>query len=460
LFDSHNATFFVSTIHGLEQELADEIVELAQDLEIELSQLPEVASAGVYVRAPWSFCLAMNFGLRCASRVLCEVLECEARTLEDVYKAVFKLDWEKLFPLEMTFSVQSTSSDAGIKANALNLKIKDAIVDSFKRSCGSRPDVEKEAPQVRVMARVHRGGLSVSLDTTGTPLALRGYRTATHDAPLSELLGAGLLRMTGWHKLCRELRKEKPEKAFFARVETSRTSTHEVQEDESTTSTVQKRRIPEAIVLTPDLIDPMCGTGTFAIEAALQLLNRRPQLDRTGFAYENLSLIPSAVLKQEDRIRRALRAQELSLLDAFRKVAQYKREALGRSDVADAVAPFLLCRDTDTTALAAAKKNAEKAGVSKLIQFEKGNVVDLQVDSDAGVIVMNPPYGVRLGEEEQLKIFYKDIGDALKKRCKGWQAWILAGSNELAGSVGLRPTRRRKVFNGGIECLWLQYVLF
>ncbi|MEN9529663.1 MAG: hypothetical protein RI932_1536 [Pseudomonadota bacterium] len=460
MYDNQNATFFVSTVHGLEQELADEISELAQDLGIQLTENPVVASAGVYVRGPWGLCLAMNLGLRCASRVLCEVLEADVRSLEDVYNAVLNLKWESLFPLEMTFSVQSSSSDAAIKSNALNLKIKDAVADSFKREFGRRPSVDKDSPQVRIMARVHRGLLSVSLDTTGVPLALRGYRTANHDAPLSELLGAALLRMTGWHKLCRELRNENPEKAYFSRVEPIAKRTEDSPEAGHLSASGVKRRIPEAIVLSPDLIDPMCGTGTFAIEAALQLLNRRPQLERASFAYENLSVIPAGVLKQEDRIRRSLRSQELSLLDAFRKVAQYKREALGQKDVSDAVLPFLICRDTDSTALAAAKKNAEKAGVSKFIHFEKGNVVDLQVNSTSGVIVMNPPYGVRLGEEEQLKGLYKDIGDALKQRCKGWQAWILAGSTELGGSVGLRPTRRKKVYNGGIECLWLQYVLF
>lgn|GEM_PF-660542 len=450
----------MSTIHGLEQELADEICELAQDLGIQLTENPVVASAGVYVRGPWSFCLAMNLGLRCGSRVLCEVLEMDVRSLEDVYNAVLGLKWDTLFDSEMTFSVQSSSSDTSIKSNALNLKIKDGIVDAFKRALGRRPNVDKESPQVRIMARVHRGLLSVSLDTTGVPLAMRGYRSATHDAPLSELLGAGLLRMTGWQKLCRELRKENPERVYFSRVETHQNRSAEQQESGKESAGELKRRIPEAIVLSPDLIDPMCGTGTFAIEAALQLLNRRPQLDRAGFAYEYLSVIPSSVLKQEDRIRRSLRAQELSLLDAFKKVAQYRRDAMGQNTPSDAVSPFLLCRDTDSSAILAAKKNAENAGVTKLIQFEKGNVLGLEVHAPAGVVVMNPPYGVRLGEEEQLKGLYKEIGDTLKKECKGWQAWILAGSTALGGSVGLRPTRRKKVFNGGIECLWLQYVLF
>jgi putative N6-adenine-specific DNA methylase len=110
--------------------------------------------------------------------------------------------------------------------------------------------------------------------------------------------------------------------------------------------------------------------------------------------------------------------------------------------------------------LDAARKNAEAAGVSKLIRFEKKNVLELRTHASEGLLVANLPYGVRLGEEESLTGFYKEVGDVLKKNCKGWQAWLLTGSEKLAGSVGLRATRRKKVYNGGLECLWLQYVLF
>lgn len=412
-----------------------------------------VASAGVSVRGPWSLAIALNFGLRCGSRVLCEVLRADVRTLDDVYSAVEKLNWPKFFKLEKTFAVNGTSTDNLIKAPSLNLKIKDAIVDSFKRQTRERPSVDKEDPQVRVMARLHRGVLSVSLDTTGLPLAMRGYRTSSHDAPLSEILAAGLLRMTGWAKLCRALREEDTKKVSFARVSEKSQATK--------TETPEKgRRIPGEVPLAPRLIDPMCGTGTFAIEAALQLLNRRPQLDRKFFAYESLEIIPSLSKKQVEFYRRTLREQELSLLDAFQKISHYKKEALGKNQPSAITSPPLLCSDQSVTALRAARANAEKAGVSKLIRFDQQDVLEMEVDAAEGLIVMNPPYGVRLGDEEDLKQLYKSIGDTLKKNCRGWQAWILAGSDGLAGSVGLRATRRRKVFNGGIECVWLQYVLF
>jgi len=435
----------VTTVHGLEEELAAEIAEVAQDCRLTLDEPPRVASAGVYVRGPWALCLAMNFGLRCASRILCEVIEADARSLDDVYAQVERLNWPSFFRIDKTFMVTASSSDNFIKAPALTLKIKDAIVDSFRRQTRERPSVEKDAPQVRVMARYHRGQISVSLDTTGIPLSARGYRVASHDAPLGELLAAGLVRMTGWSRLCRELRQEKPQKVFFSRV---------------SESAKEGRKIPTQITLTPELIDPMCGTGTFAIEAALQLLNRHPQLERKHFAYEWLEIVPQHTLKQVEYIRRTLRAQEISLLDAFSKISFYKTHALGQSQRPDSVAPPLLCRDKDVTAIAAARRNAEAAGVSKLIYFEKGDLSQLTTTHDSGLLVMNPPYGVRLGEEEALKSFYKLIGDTLKKNCRGWQAWVLAGNETLAGQVGLRATRRKKIFNGGLECLWLQYVLF
>jgi len=298
LHDERSATFFVSTVHGLEDELAAEMSELAEDLNIELPEPPKVASAGVVVRAPWNFAIAMNFGLRCGSRVLCEVLECEVQSLEDVYAAVEKLNWPSFFSPDKTFVVASNSSENKISAPALTLKIKDALVDSFRKQTRERPSVDKDAPQVRVMARLHRRTLTVSLDTTGTPLAQRGYRVTGGDAPLGELLAAGLVRMTGWTQLCRALRHDTQEKVFFSRVEGAdskvKAPLEDSQEDSPSDKAQKGRRIPAAIPLAPEFVDPMCGTGTFSIEAALQLLNRRPQIERKFFCiseFESFSRI-------------------------------------------------------------------------------------------------------------------------------------------------------------------------
>ena len=436
----------MSTVHGIEDELAAEIAELAQDLNVSLKEPPQAVSAGVYVRGPWTFAIAMNLGLRCASRVLCEVLRCEVHSLDDVYDQVEALNWRSFFSLDKTFSVTANASESPIKAPSLTLKVKDALADSFRRITGERPSVEKDAPDVRVMVRLHRRTLSVSLDTTGRPLALRGYRMAGGDAPLSEVLAAGLVRMTGWHQLCREIRAKQPQKVYFQRV---------VSESEQSA-----RRIPSEILLAPELIDPMCGTGTFAIEAALFMLNRRPQVERQLFSFQSLEIFPKTAHAQFESIRRQIRAQEVSLLDAFEYLQKYRVQVLGGQEAAGNPEPPILCRDRDSDSLRSAKKNAEAAGVSKLIRFEAGHVEDVSAHSPAGLVVINPPYGVRLGEEEQLKPLYKTMGDTLKKNFRGWQAWILIGQPGLVSSVGLRATRRKKVFNGGLECAWLQYVLF
>jgi putative N6-adenine-specific DNA methylase len=427
-----------------------------------LTEKPQAASAGVFLRAPWTFAVAMNFSLRCASRILCEVLECEVQSADDVYASVEKLNWPSLFSPDKTFVVMSSSSDSKITAASLNLKIKDALVDSFRRQTRERPSVDKDAPQVRVMARLHRRTLSVSLDTTGTPLAQRGYRVAGGDAPVGELLAAGLVRMTGWARLCRALRSGSREKVFFSRVavaqpESKQTSSRQLGEAEAAG---KGRRIPAEIPLAPEFVDPMCGTGTFAIEAALQLLNRRPQIERKFFAFQNLNIFPEATLKQMEPIRRQLRSQELSIADCFEKVSFYRSKVLLRTDIQDALTPPVRCSDRDKAAMFAAQKNADAAGVRKLISFEVGDVSGISAPAPEGVVVMNPPYGVRLGDAEHLGGLYKAVGDTLKKNFRGWQGWILAGNPELAASVGLRATRRKKVFNGGLECLWLQYVLF
>jgi 23S rRNA G2445 N2-methylase RlmL len=458
LFDDINATFFVSTVHGLEEELCSEIESLAEECRTTLCAPPIIASAGVEVKAPWSFCYALNLGLRCASRVLCEIAALEVRSLSDVHDAVSQIEWSRFFSADKRFVVNASSSDQQLAASALNLKIKDAIADSFVKTLRRRPDVDKANPDVRVMARFHRGLLTVSLDTTGTPLSVRGYRVNNQAAPMNELLASGLIRMTGWHSLCQQVRSAQPEKVSFARV-AKRDQGHS-QDTGTTADTHKARRIPQEIALSPDFIDPMCGTGTLAIEAALHLLNRRPQMDRTEFAFEHLSLFSEHTKKKLEPIRRALRANELSLVQVYSGIHRYLRDALGRSIEAHQVEAPILCCDQDTRALAAAQKNAEAAGVARLIRFERRTIEQLRVESDAGLIVMNPPYGVRMGDVDSLKQDYKKIGDTLKQNCRGWQAWILTENESLAGSVGLRATRRKKVFNGGLECLWLQYVLF
>ena len=453
-----NATFFVSTVHGLEEELCAEIETLADDCSIRLCDTPRAESAGVEVRAPWSFCYAMNLGLRCASRVLVEVAQAEVKSLSDVYSSLSAMDWSEFFSVDKSFIVNSSSSDKAITSNALNLKIKDAIADSFNKRTNRRPDVDKNDPMVRVMARLHRGLLIVSLDTTGAPLSARGYRVSNQAAPMNELLAAGLLRMTGWQNLCQELQSESPKKVTFTRVSDSGGTKQSPAGDE--TGRGSQRRIPGEIVLSPDFIDPMCGSGTLAIEAALMLLNRRPQLQRNHFAFEQLNLFSENTKRKLEPIRRALRGQELSLMQLFLRMNKYRKDALGRDIDPHQVVSPILCFDQDRRALAAAQQNAEAAGVLRLIRFEHRSIEKLKVKTPEGLIVMNPPYGVRMGEVESLKQDYKGIGDTLKQNCRGWQAWILTENEALAGSVGLRATRRKKVFNGGLECLWLQYVLF
>jgi putative N6-adenine-specific DNA methylase len=462
LFDDRTATFFVSTVHGLEEELVEEILELAEDLKVDLSETPRIASAGVVLQAPWTFAIAMNFSLRCASRILCEVLECDVVSVDDVYAAVEKLNWPSMFSPDKTFVVSSSSSDTKITAATLNLKIKDALVDSFRRQTRERPSVDKDAPQVRVMARLHRRTLSVSLDTTGIPLAQRGYRLAGGDAPVGELLAAGLVRMTGWARVCRAIRLGAQERVYFARIASeARVSKPEkalLEEDKVTAG--KNRRIPAEIPLAPEFVDPMCGTGTFSIEAALQLMNRRPQIERKFFAYQNLNLFPENALKQMESLRRQLRSQELSIVDCFEKLSSYRSKVLARKEIQDEIIPPIRCSDRDKAAVFAAQKNADAAGVRKLISFQVSDVSEIHAPAPEGVVVLNPPYGMRLGDSEHLGALYKSIGDTLKQNFKGWQGWILAGEPQLAASVGLRATRRKKVFNGGLECLWLQYVLF
>jgi putative N6-adenine-specific DNA methylase len=371
--------FFATTAKGVEEVLAAELERLG---------CPEVQVEGGGVRfgGGMEACYRANLWLRTASRVMMPLAEFPCETPDDLYRGVRQIPWTRYLTPAMTLAVDCNLRDSALTHSGfVALKTKDAIVDELRDRLGTRPSVDTKDPDLRVNVRLFRNVCTLSLDSSGTPLDRRGYRLERHEAPLKENLAAALVEFSGW--------------------------------DGST-----------------PFVDPMCGTGTIVIEAALKGLNIAPGLLRAGFGFQRWPgfdrLLWSRLVKEARQAR----------------LVELPAPVLG-SDISHA-------------AIAMAHENARRAGVGELISLGRIPVAELEPPPGPGVLVLNPPYGKRLGEEEALKPLYKEVGDVLKQRCKGYTAYLFTGNLQLAKSVGLKATRRIVLYNGPIECRLLKYEMY
>jgi putative N6-adenine-specific DNA methylase len=262
--------------------------------------------------------------------------------------------------------------------------VKDAIVDRFRDVFRKRPNVNPQQPDLAVHAFLDQERCTLSIDSSGAPLFMRGYREGTGAAPLKETLAAGLIGLTGW-------RGERP---FY---------------------------------------DFMCGTGTLPIEAALLAGNRAPGLMRTRFGFQTWP---------------DYRASD------YRALAEEARKA------AKPVGVPIQASDKDPRVVEAARENARRAGVGDAITFSVADAADFEAQHGAGLVLLNPPYGERLGEVDALKPLYKMLGDVFKQRCKGMEGYIFTTHSDLIKSIGLRASRRTILFNGPLECRLLRFEMY
>ncbi|MFS4460976.1 THUMP domain-containing class I SAM-dependent RNA methyltransferase [Bdellovibrio sp. HCB2-146] len=371
--------FFVSTAKGLVEPLELEVKELG-------FKITDKAAGGVYVDTNWEGCYRLNLQSRLASRILKPVLDFTAYQPEELYGQILRHDFTKYIKPNQTISIDATVKDGAMRDQRfVAMKVKDAIVDQFREKFGVRPDVDNENPAIRIYVRAVKNQFNVSVDTSGDSLFKRGYRKEVGDAPLKENLAAGLIKVSGWD-----------------------------------------RKSP--------LVDFMCGSGTFLIEAAMMALNIAPGMQRKRFAFQNF--IGFDIEAWERVVEDAL-AQEKEDLD-------FK----------------LYGFDIDRRVLANAKDNAKRAGVDHVIEFRKEAVATVEPPAEKGLIVVNPPYGARIGDEDNLRDVYRDLGYTLKHRFKGWDAWILSGNKDLIQDLKLKSTQKHFVFNGNIECRFLKYSMF
>jgi putative N6-adenine-specific DNA methylase len=342
--------------------------------------------AGIATRGTIDDTLRLNLLLRTGHRVLFLLKEFPASDVDALYQTVVEIEWEEYIPEDGYVCVTSSVDNPNIRdSRYANVKCKDAIVDRIKEKCGRRPDSGPYQDRIVVNLYWKDDACSLYLDTSGEPLSRRGYRKIPLTAPMQETLAAAVIRASGWED-----------------------SGH--------------------------FINPMCGSGTLAIEAALAGLNRASGLLRENYGFMHL------------------KGFKESLWNDLR--AQARKEAKGTLHWR------IIATDIRREAVEAAKKNAATACVEHLIEFAVCDYSETTVPEGGGIVMLNPEYGERTGKVQELGIVYRGIGDYLKQKCGGYAGYLFTGNLDLAKKVGLRAQRRIPFFNGGIECRLFEYELY
>ena len=364
------------TFAGLEELLAKELETIgAQDIEQGIRMVSFTGDKETLYRA--------NFCLRTAVKVLMPIHEFQASDADEVYSEVRKINWEQYMDVDSTFVVDAVVfSEAFRHSRFAAYRVKDAIADYFREKTGKRPNVGISNPDLRINLHIAETTVTISLDSSGDSLHLRGYRTGTVAAPLNEVLAAGMILLTGW--------------------------------DGQT-----------------DFIDPMCGSGTILIEAALIARNIYPGVFRKEFAFERWKDFDPELF---DRIYN----DDSQEREFHHKIYGY---------------------DINHHAVAIATENAKAAGVADIVEIRQQDVRDLEQPAEPAIMVTNPPYGERITTDDILSL-YSDIGRTLKHSFVGNDAWILSYREECFQSIGMRPSTRIVLYNGALECEFRRYQVF
>ncbi len=403
---------FAPCPRGLEDALVLELAELA----IEDAR---VTAGGVHFTGAWSDAYRVNLHSRIASRVLVRIAQGRYRSEDDIYRLAIAQDWMAWFSVEQTLRVDVTAGSGKAKSplrslEFVTLRVKDAICDRFRNAIGKRPSIATRAPDVRVFAYLDATTCTIYIDTSGEPLFKRGWRLEAGEAPLRENLAAGILRLAGW----------KPGIA---------------------------------------LLDPMCGSGSFIVEAAQTIFGIAPGAHR-DFGFERLKNFDAAAWT---RLKESAAAR-----------------APASDDAARSAAALLRASDVSGDAVILTRANLERAGIAADIALTiAGKQIDarqVRPHADAGIVVTNPPYGERIGvrgerssrsheddsgdgdqsaDSSALDDFFIEFGNALKQRFAGWTCHILTSDMNLQRKLRLSPDRRVPLFNGAIECRLYRVVL-
>ncbi|TWF42706.1 putative N6-adenine-specific DNA methylase [Chitinophaga polysaccharea] len=349
--------------------------------------IDETFVTGVRLQASVNECIRLNLQLRCGSQVLYSLKQFEATDADDIYQALHSYPWETILPADGYFSITSNVQNDTINNSMFaNLRVKDAVVDRLRAETGKRPSTGAELSGAVIHLFWKNEKAEVFVDTSGDSLARHGYRKIPGRAPMLEALAASTILATKWD--CKS-----------------------------------------------PFINPMCGSGTVAIEAALIATNSRPGLFRENYAFMHLQGYNEDVYLEE----RGILEKQIVEVPGLRIIA---------TDLSD-------------MAIVNARKNAKAAGVQDMIEFRVCDFAATEVPANAaGVVYMNPEYGLRLGEIEALEETYGRIGDFLKQRCGGYHGYVFTGNLELAKKIGLKAKRRIEFYNSTIDCRLLEYELY
>ena len=364
---------------------------LAPFLELEIKELgfqtEETFITGVRLAGSINDCIKLNLNLRCASQVLYKLKQFEAINADDIYKNLLAFPWEDIIPERGYFSITSNVNNPTINNSMFaNLRVKDAIVDRLRDKRGARPSTGSELTGAVINLFWKNENAEIFIDTSGESLGRHGYRKIPGQAPMLEALASATIYATNWD-----------------------------------------RKSP--------FVNPMCGSGTIAIEAAMIATNRRPGLLRSNYAFMHIMGYNSSMYEIE---RKKLDTQ-------IKHIENLK----------------IIASDISSSAIATAKLNAAAAGVLELIDFEVCDFEKTSIPEQAnGVIMFNPEYGERLGDENELNATYARMGDFLKNQCKGYTGYVFTGNLDLAKKIRLKPSRKIEFYNATIDCRLLEYELY
>jgi putative N6-adenine-specific DNA methylase len=371
--------YFATVARGLEELAAQELIELG-------AQAVTTGFCGVSFQGDRELLYRVNLWARLPFRVLVKLGEFPSNDDLELYEGVQQIDWGEYLTPDLTLAVTVTGKNEQLNHSHFTaIQVKRAITKQQTEKFGARSNVDIHEPHVRINAHIDKDVCIISLDSSGSSLHRRGYRSAVGDAPLKESLAAALLKMSGW---------------------------------------------------TPDLafVDPLCGSGTLPLEAAMQALQIAPGIFRNGFGFENWLDFDAELF---DRLLKSAEAGE-------------------KQDLAATI----IGSDRNFDIIEQARANARSSGVERYVRFAQLELADVEAPTDSGILLCNPPYGERLGRDEDLGAFYKLLGNVLKNRFRGWTAFVLSGNKELAKSIGLRSAQRTTVYNGTLACQLMKYELY
>jgi len=370
-------SFIAKTQFGLENVLAGELEKYG-------AKNIKIMNRAVGFEGNKELLYTANLSLRTALRILVPLSSFNISNAGNLYKKTFAVNWVKFINPNKTFMIESVVNSKLFKHSKFpSLKVKDAIVDKIRESRGKRPNINTVEPDIKIHLHIQNNSCRIFLDSSGESLHKRGYRLEGFTAPLNETLAAGMILLTGWNG-------------------------------------------------DSNFIDPMCGSGTLVIEAAMIAMNIAPNLNRNNLGFMKWKDFDNELF---NNVKNKLTENQKEL-----KIKIYGS-------------------DKSSKAVNIAKKNAQRAGLSNKIILERKNFTDVDKIGGNGLIVTNPPYGERI-KERNLNNLYKNFGDVLKQKFTGYDAWILSSDKEAMKNIGLKTSKRLTLFNGALECKFYNYKLF